>query len=70
VADVVAVEDLAEALERRVLAQRRRIDLAADVAGAVDEAEVARVEVLVKQALAPGVADRLKFPQKLHYEIF
>ena len=41
-----------EGLERRVVAERVRVDLALEVGRAVDQAEVARVEVL-EQALAP-----------------
>ena len=45
-ADVVAVEDLLEGLEWRVVAERLGVDLLGDVVGAVDEPEVAGVEVL------------------------
>ena len=56
--DVVAVEDLAERLERRVVAEQLPVDLVAEVGRAVDQPEVARVEVLeqARRARTPAAA--------------
>ena len=62
--DVVAVEDLAEGVKRRIVAERREVDLAVKVGGAVDQAEVAGVEVL-EESLAPELLQqRLVVPQR------
>ena len=66
-ADVRAVEDLAEALVGRVVAELRPVDLVAEVGRPVDQAEVPRVE-LVEETFAPELLQqRLVFASAVRF---